>query len=160
MGQAAKNLPAAKKPADAEITSAQIALAIRNKGARATLTRIQILALLKTAPAPLSHTDIESLLAQKGGGMDKVTLYRVLDWLHEAGFAHKAADARGVFRYMAADAESNHTQHIHFRCLACGGVYCLDAPAPKPPRLPSGFHLTRVDMDIQGECDHCSGPHA
>jgi Fur family ferric uptake transcriptional regulator len=140
------------------ISTAAIAGAIRRAGARATFARIRIFALLKSAPAPLSHADIEATLAQGGETMDKVTLYRVLDWLADAGFAHKATDLRGVFRYMAADEISNHAQHIHFRCLACGGVYCLDAPAPKPPRLPSGFHLTRVDMDIQGECDHCSHP--
>lgn len=147
-----KITPAAKKT-----STALIAAAIRSIGARATFPRIRVLALLREAPSPLCHADIEAMLAGDNEKMDRVTIYRVLDWLHEAGFAHKAADARGVFCYMAAGVPGNHARHVHFRCLACGGVYCLDAPAPAPPRLPSGFHLTRVNLDIQGECGRCSG---
>jgi Fur family transcriptional regulator, ferric uptake regulator len=156
MESPAKKSPAAKKTADAEISSARIALAIRSKGARATHGRIRILSILKAAPSPLSHADIENLLAKAREEIDKVTLYRVLDWLVDAGFALKSLDTRGVFCYMAADENKNHARHVHFRCIACGGVYCLDTPVPHPPKLPSGFHLTRMNMDIQGECGHCS----
>jgi Fur family ferric uptake transcriptional regulator len=117
---------------------------------------MSVLALLKAAPSPLSHADIEAMLAKAGKKMDRVTLYRVLDWFSDHGLAHKAADARGVFRYSAAEPDGNHSAHGHFHCLACGGVYCLDVPAPRTPRLPHGFRLRRIALDIQGECARCS----
>jgi Fur family ferric uptake transcriptional regulator len=108
----------------------------------------------------LSHAEIEAMLdSGQQPGIDRVTLYRVLDWLAGNGFAHKAADASGVFRYKASTPDVNHAGHIHFRCTGCGGIYCLKAPVPRTPPLPKGFHLTRMNLDLQGECARCSTSH-
>ena len=126
---------------------------IRRCGARATPARIRVLQLLRAAPAPLTHGEIEAALGVPA--LDRVTLYRVLDWLVDSGLAHKNADAGRVFRFSAA-AAGEHTTHIHFRCEACGGVYCLDAAPPAAPLLPEGFSLSRMDFDLRGRCARCS----
>lgn len=124
-----------------------------------TAPRVRVLGLLRNAPSPLSHGEIEFALGQEAfPAIDRVTLYRVLDWLIETGLAHKAADARGVFRFSAADPAGRHEQHLHFRCTGCGGVFCLDLPPPPPPSLPAGFHLSGMDLDIRGECAACAHP--
>ena len=105
------------------------------------------------APAALTHHDIE--LALGTVALDRVTLYRVLDWLVEAGLAHKSTDARGVFRFSVA-AAGEHQAHTHFRCDFCGRVFCLEAPPPTPPRLPDGFTLSRIDLDLRGCCATCA----
>lgn len=148
------------KRATASSSPVQLAEAIRGAGARATHARMSVLGLLKAAASPLSHADAEAMLAGDGKKMDRVTLYRVLDWLAEHGLAHKAADARGVFRYSAAEPDGNHAAHGHFHCQSCGGVYCLDVPAPRSPRLPRGFRLHRIALDIEGECARCSRTQA
>jgi hypothetical protein len=76
--------------------------------------------------------------------MDRVTLYRILDSLVACGLALKAVDTRGVFRFSAAGAQRQHADHIHFRCTGCGGVFCLKAEPPPPPKLPRGFRLNEV----------------
>jgi Fur family ferric uptake transcriptional regulator len=135
----------------------QLASAIRSAGARATPARVRVLALLQGSPTPLSHTQIEESLSQQGqSALDRVTLYRVLDSLAESGLAHKAADARGVFRFSAAQPEHRHHSHTHFRCTHCGAVFCLDMPLPAAPTLPPGFHLDSMEVDIRGECANCS----
>ncbi len=75
------------------------------------------------------------------------------------GLALKAVDPRGVFRFSAAGAQRRHADHIHFRCTGCGGVFCLKAEPPPPPKLPRGFRLNEVAYDVRGLCAGCS-PHA
>ena len=130
---------------------------IRRIGARATPARINVLQLLRAAPAPLTHTEIEQTLG--AAAYDRVTLYRVLDWLVASGLAHRNTDSHRVFRFSAA-AAGEHTTHVHFRCEHCGGVFCLDAAPPAAPTLPAGFTLSRMDFDLRGRCASCSQAHA
>ena len=131
-----------------------LAAQIRNCGARATPARIRVLRLLQAAPGAMTHHDIESALGD--GLLDRVTLYRVLDWLVEAGLAHKNTDSSRVFRFSAA-LPGEHTAHAHFSCESCGRVFCLEAAPPKPPTLPDGFSLSRMEIDLRGRCAHCAG---
>ena len=124
---------------------------IRAAGARATPARIRALQVLRAAPAAMTHHEVEAAL---GVGTDRVTLYRVLDWLVEAGLAHKSADASRVFRFSAASG-GEHTAHAHFRCNDCGRVFCLDAAPPLPPQLPKGFALSHMELDLRGRCAGC-----
>ncbi|MBK8524409.1 MAG: hypothetical protein IPL58_10055 [Betaproteobacteria bacterium] len=50
--------------------------------------------------AAASGHDVESALG--AGSLDRVTLYRVLDWLVESGLAVKGADERRVWRFSLA----------------------------------------------------------
>lgn len=131
--------------------------AIRATGGRVTRSRVRVLGLLRSTHRPLSHGDIEIQLSKDAlPEMDRVTLYRVLDWLADIGLAHKAADARGIFCFTAATSDSEHAQHMHFRCNGCGSVVCLDTPLPPPPKLPKGFRLARTEFDVSGQCSDCA----
>ena len=135
---------------------------IRAAGVKVTRGRVRVLDALHAARQPLSHAELE---AQSGGSrevaMDRVTLYRILDSLVACGLALKAVDTRGVFRFSAAGAQRQHASHIHFRCTDCGGVFCLKAEPPPPPKLPRGFRLGEVEFDVRGTCAGCSaGEHA
>jgi Fur family ferric uptake transcriptional regulator len=126
---------------------------IHATGARATPARIAVLALLEGAERALSHREIEEALA---AGFDRVTLYRVLDWLVESGLAHRITDPDRVFRFsLAAPGNAAHAEHAHFRCEACGKVFCLaDIPVPAPT-LPKGFASRAVEYCITGQCARC-----
>lgn len=135
--------------------------AIRAAGARVTPARVRVLCALRAAHSAQSHAEIEEALAQQAHpAIDRVTLYRVLDWLCSAGLALKAADARGVFRFSAAQPNVEHAEHVHFRCTGCGGVFCLKSPPPRPPALPRGFRLAAMALDIRGECPRCARAHS
>jgi Fur family ferric uptake transcriptional regulator len=129
-----------------------IADLLRSAGVKVTPGRVRVLETLAGTAQPLSHADIEARLPDA----DRVTLYRVLDSLVACGLALKAVDARGVFRFSASAAKQEHSGHIHFRCIDCGGVFCLKAPPPPPPKLPRGFRLTEVDYDVRGTCAQCA----
>jgi Fur family ferric uptake transcriptional regulator len=104
----------------------------------------------------LNHSEIESMLAQNGQSVDRVTIYRVLDWLSDVDLAHKAADGLGVFRFSASNPDDEHAQHMHLRCTGCGGMFCLDIPPPPLPVLPRGFRFGGMALDIRGECPRCT----
>jgi Fur family ferric uptake transcriptional regulator len=137
------------------VESASVAQ-IRAAGVKVTRGRVRVLDVLQAARQPLCHGEIETLL---GGGeeaaLDRVTLYRILDSLVACGLALKATDTRGVFRFSATSARREHTGHVHFRCTDCGGVFCLEAVPPPPPKLPRGFRLAEVEFDVRGTCRAC-----
>jgi len=134
-------------------SAAAVAEQIRRTGARATPSRIRVLQLLRTAPTALKHNEIELALGLPP--LDRVTLYRVLDWLVASGLAHKNTDSNRVFRFSATTA-GEHATPVHFRCECCGGVFCLDAAPPAAPILPEGFSLSRMDFDLRGRCASCA----
>lgn len=127
---------------------------LRTVGGRVTPARVRVLSALLVTPVARSHAEIEGLLDDASQPhLDRVTLYRVLEWLADTGLAHRTVDSRGVFRFAAA--RSAHADHLHFRCTTCGGVFCLDVPPPPPPALPEGFSLTAMDLDVSGQCALC-----
>lgn len=136
-------------------SSSTIAERIRARGGRATPARVKVLELLETRDQALSHAEVEQSLS--GEGIDRVTLYRVLDWLVEAGLAQRATDASRVFRFGRMPASgADHARHAHFHCEVCQQDFCLeDVPVPLAP-LPGGFQGRTAELNIGGRCDRCS----
>ncbi len=146
--------PATNRTAEQPTDTEGAALLIRRTGARATPARVRVLRLLRSAPTALTHREIEQALGDLA--LDRVTLYRVLDWLVASGLAHRNADTQRTFRFSAASS-SEHAAHTHFRCDGCGRVFCLDAAPPPPPSLPEGFSMSRIELDLRGRCAQCTG---
>ncbi|WP_018605389.1 Fur family transcriptional regulator [Uliginosibacterium gangwonense] len=138
--------------------TSSLAERIRALGARVTPARIAVLRELQLAERALSHHDVEHALAAEG--FDRVTLYRVLDWLVEMGLAHKNIDADRVSRFSLASVQTQaHRDHAHFRCEGCGKVFCLEDIPIQPPPLPLGFSGKTVDFCITGQCARCDDSH-
>lgn len=103
---------------------------LRDTSLRATEARTKVLAALLSARYALSHQDVQETLSD----MDRVTLYRTLDCLTDAGLAHKITGDDRVFRYNAGVQEnddgdrnlSQEHQHGHFKCTRCAKVFCID----------------------------------
>lgn len=145
---------------DRTVTPPSSSEQIRAAGVKVTRQRVRVLDALLTARQPLCHGELESQLGKVetdgGGAIDRVTLYRVLDSLVAGGLALRAVDTRGVFRFSAAGMQHRHAGHVHFRCTDCGGVFCLKAAPPPPPKLPRGFRLAEVEFDVRGTCAVCT----
>lgn len=124
---------------------------LRVAGVKVTAARVRVLEALGATDQPVCHAELETRL-----GIDRVTLYRVLDSLVACGLAAKSMDNRGVFRFSAAEVQRQHAAHAHFRCTGCGTVFCLDTPPPPPPKLPRGFKAAEVAFDVRGTCVNCA----
>lgn len=127
---------------------------LRAAGARVTRPRVVILAALLASDRALSHHEVEKRL-DRGPGIDRVTVYRVLDWLSAHGLAHKIAGEDRVSRYNAA--EHAHRSHAHFQCERCGTVICLDEPQRGlRVRVPRGFVSHEIALTVKGHCAACT----
>ncbi|CAG9177853.1 hypothetical protein LMG23992_03586 [Cupriavidus laharis] len=153
--------PSQPAPPPAVFEAAQERL--RRLGARVTQPRLCILACLIGSDEALTHQAVIDRLPGQGEAIDRVTVYRVLDWLVEQGVAQKRAGNDRVFRFSLVEHEAAraevHRQHSHFHCTRCDRTFCLDdgsMPAqPATPRVPSGFAIEHVELTVNGVCADC-----
>ncbi len=134
---------------------------IRAAGERLTQPRAAVLAVLLASDHAISHQDVAATISTRQA-IDRVTVYRVLDWLVDAGFAHRIAGDDRVWRFMLSHVHSKGKksaphQHAHFVCDRCGQTFCLnDMPTTFDFKLPGGFKPSEVDLKFRGSCAHCS----
>ena len=125
---------------------------IKECGASATAARVQVLQLLLATNTTASHQALMQAATNEAQPLDKVTLYRVLDWLVAQGLAHSVTGQDRVRRFGVAHV---HHGHAHFECDACGRLFCLaDCPSTQP-RTPPGFEARHIDVTVHGRCAEC-----
>jgi Fur family transcriptional regulator, ferric uptake regulator len=128
---------------------------VRDAATRATRQRIEILAVLLAAPRALTHHEVERQV-KRSLSMDRVTVYRVLDWLVARGLAHRISGDDRIWRFNAADEGHARRQHAHFKCNDCGEVICLEtAMAARTVPLPAGYRPQEVELTVKGLCAGC-----
>lgn len=169
---------AAPDPLQNEVLAA---MRLRDAAVRVTAARVKVLSALLGAHCAFSHQDMQDRFVD----MDRVTLYRALDCLADAGLVHKIAGDDRVFRYSAGtergggDSASNtphrpaQHRHGHFKCTRCAKVFCLDsgiseASAERPATirrqlqsalqqtLGKGFQGHDIELTIKGWCADCA----
>ncbi|MDP2154493.1 MAG: transcriptional repressor [Sulfuricella sp.] len=125
-------------------------------GERPTPARCAVLATLLAAERALTHLEIGKRLGE-GIKVNRVTLYRVLEWLVQHRLAHKIAGEDRVWRFNASlPAEEASHRHAHFQCNRCGSVSCLEGmPTAFALSLPAGFRSQEVELTIRGICAVC-----
>jgi Fur family ferric uptake transcriptional regulator len=143
-----RSRPAARRADDA------LAASLRQAGGRVTPARVAVLELLRTVKQPLSHRDLEDELSARGTPLDRVTLYRALEWMEDVGLAHKVAGEDRVWRFRARGAQAH--DHPHFQCRACGTTICLERIATPPPAgAPRGYRVESAQLTLRGLCPAC-----
>lgn len=135
---------------------------VRQTGARVTAARIRVLAVLMQAGEALSHTELQRRLEHDAAheALDRVTLYRVLDWLVEVGLAHRVSGADRVWRFSALGAgRPAHGRHGHFTCRVCERTFCMKEAQglvrTARTMLPEGFSADTVELTVLGRCADC-----
>lgn len=127
---------------------------IRAAGERLTAPRAAVLAVLLDSETALTHHEVEGAL-RGGNPVDRVTVYRVLDWLVALGLAHRIPGEDRTWRFRA-NRDPAHGPHAHFTCSRCGKTVCLeDVSAPSRVRLPAGFLPQKVELTVRGLCAAC-----
>jgi Fur family ferric uptake transcriptional regulator len=120
-----------------------------------TQGRIDILIVLMNAGKPLSQDQIAGLSGKRR--FDKVTIYRTLERLLDAGLVHKAFMDKRAWHFELAHNCTKHQCHPHFTCTNCGKTRCLiDISIPLASGLEKGFVLYRQQVRLEGLCPSCS----
>lgn len=124
------------------------------KATRNTAAKSKILELIISSSVALSHTEIQKSLE---GLCDRVTIYRVLERLLDDGLIHKIINVDGVVKYAGCHScNENHSHnHIHFSCLKCKSVTCLDDIKPTF-NLPKNYKVNEMNFTLSGLCPQCS----
>lgn len=136
---------------------AQAEECIRRTGLRPTTARTRVLAFLLTQKNAVTHHQIETTL-ERDGKIDRVTLYRALDWLTGNGLVHKVVGVDRAWRFRFNDSDIEHHQHAHFKCNRCAKVICLDQlrSRSEAPKLPKGYRGLEVELTVKGLCAQCA----
>ncbi|MFZ4630951.1 MAG: Fur family transcriptional regulator [Bacteroidia bacterium] len=138
------------KPAD----SAQ---RLRQHGVRSTPFRRALLLVLGESSVALTQAQISQRL---GHDTDRVTLYRNLRSLMQAGILHEinAGTTNPCYALCppVCDATEHQHRHIHFLCDSCGTTHCVDSSEPPWPVLPTGYLVRDWKLTAEGLCTTCS----
>jgi len=142
---------------------------ITDAGLRSTKARLAVLNTLLNSHTALSHTDILTTL-QGVKEIDRVTVYRVLDWLQEHALIHKIStdDRAWKFQlnapkrsYKATDTSANsgllsNHGHAHLQCQRCGTVLCIhELAAHIPQAIFDTYQISHIEISLKGLCQQC-----
>jgi Fur family ferric uptake transcriptional regulator len=121
---------------------------------RKTKAQTAILALLQEVGSALSH---DGITARLDSGIDRVTIYRILNRFVEDGVAHRIVADDGRQYFAATEAGHGHDhddhQHLHFRCVICNRVECV--PGEVGYQLPDGYAVDNCNIILSGSCNEC-----
>lgn len=122
---------------------------------RNTASKAEIMELLKDHGGAMSHDMIQ---ANVGSSIDRATIYRVLNRFCDDGKVHKVIgdDGKQYFAvcHNCGETKKIHShQHVHFRCLECGNVECLEQTLSIP--LPKDYQPQFYNLVVSGVCGNC-----
>jgi Fur family ferric uptake transcriptional regulator len=131
---------------------------IRAAGLRSTAPRVAVLRELESASSPMSHADLVDALGDEG--YDRVTIYRNLTDLTEAGLVVRADLGDHVWRFeLKRSGEEHGNSHPHFTCTDCGTVSCLPEESVRiasSKGVPRAVAQRAVKVQLHGLCDRCA----
>lgn len=141
---------------------------ILKAGLRPTNARLAVLETIAEASCALSHAEIVEHLGQKG--VDRVTIYRVLDWLTEHQLIHRISGENRAWKFRLSQSRyqrvpvlnqanvltQNH-QHAHLHCKVCGQITCIHELEPHfPNTVLAQYQVDSIDINIKGVCLQCA----
>ena len=138
-------------------------------GMRSTRATRAVLALwTRHADALLSEAEVEVALHAQGVKVNRVTVYRLLDRLAQAGLLRRTVDAARVARYgrCTQGATQEAGAAAHFECADCHSAFRLGGEVAEPLRAAlsqlrqaleaSGLQGRAIDVAVTGLCQDCS----
>lgn len=138
----------------------EIARVARARGLRLTPARRRVLELLSEAHRAIGAYELLDRLREEGLGSQPPVVYRALDFLIEAGFAHKL---EGLNAYVACCHPDGEPGSEHAACFLicgrCGKVAEIEDAAldlaMAQAAAQRGFAMRRTVVEIEGTCPSC-----
>jgi Fur family transcriptional regulator, ferric uptake regulator len=135
---------------------------LREAKLRVTSVRLGVVEVLAKSDEALDAADVFAQL--HAAATDRVTVYRTLNALVEAGLAHKVDPGDRRFRYRLTShehcSEDHHDhEHPHLVCDSCGKVECMDDAEVlirrRAGREGSAWHVKQQSVTVHGTCGRC-----
>ncbi|WP_068825059.1 Fur family transcriptional regulator [Wenyingzhuangia fucanilytica] len=127
---------------------------LRDRNLKATPKRIELLNVVASYSSAIPYSEIQSKLNH----FDRVTLYRTINALLDGGIIHKASvSSDEVYYAMCKEyctSECHNHKHVHFKCLECMEVSCVDVTNPLQIQIPNVI-IKQVEIEVSGVCEKC-----
>ncbi len=136
--------------------SCDIQKLIDRSGLEFTPNRKKILEIISESSKALTPKTILELIPKRQG-MDKVTLYRILDLFVERKILRRMSNLTGSMCYETTCHEHN-PPHPHFICRECGDIECLndiDVQHVKKNFGLKGLDQDEIELKLEGVCLQC-----
>jgi Fur family ferric uptake transcriptional regulator len=121
-----------------------------------TPARMAMIRALQSSSCPMSEAEIKEKMSDL---YDRVTFYRNVLTLVEAGIIHKIVADNTTIRYALNCCEHGHqhsAEHAHFFCENCHAVVCMKEIKIPEYNLPTGYKFADCDVIIKGTCGICT----
>lgn len=143
-------------PSDVEEFLTEAEAMTARRGQRLTPIRRKVLRLLVESVEPSKAYDLLANLDGEGAAKPP-TVYRALDFLQEAGLAHKIESLNA---YVACGHASHSHSAVFLICNQCGGAEELHAQrssqALQEEAAAAGFIVSQAVMEARGVCRQCT----
>ncbi len=131
---------------------------LKQYGLNLTLTRLKVLEVFLTKDRAVTYGELLKLTDK---ALDRITVYRTLKMFEELGIIHKIYTVSGLPNYALSNFEDeriipNINQHLHFSCIKCKCVYCLDDQLVPAITLPDVYEIHSLNMVVIGVCRNCN----
>ena len=121
---------------------------------RKTPAREAVTEFLSLADAPVDIEQIINFLRSKSLNTNKVTVYRIIEYLYKEGIVNRLDLQEGKFRYELAKDD-----HHHLICDNCGKIDTVsDTVIPeveKEIQKKQNFLVKRHSLEFFGLCKNC-----
>jgi Fur family ferric uptake transcriptional regulator len=128
---------------------------LHQRGLRMTPQREMILAALHELEGHAAVEDVYVRVHAQSTSVDKTTVYRTLELMHELGLVHEVDLGDGILRYELA----LHEPHTHLLCVHCGRLltvgYAVLEPLADRLAREFDFGLDQGHQVIRGLCASC-----
>lgn len=130
--------------------------ALAAKGYSSTRQRLQLGELVFSTHGHFTVDELVEVARKAGVRVGRVTVYRTLSLMVEAGLVEERPFERGRMRY---EHTIGHTHHDHMVCVSCGKVIEFESPAieraQRQAAAREGFTLLHHSHTLFGRCHAC-----
>lgn len=125
---------------------------LKEKGLKVTESRASVLQKLAQNSHPQLLNELQEAL---GEGMNRITLYRVLNDLESKSLVKIffGADGQKYIELKQNHSNNHKLSHLHFQCSECMHLYCVDNIVVSG--LPEGFKIKSDKTVLAGKCSNC-----
>lgn len=120
-------------------------------GVRPLNHRVAVYRYLIEHPVHPTADDIYGDLKKRMASISRTTVYNVLNLLCDHEVVRRIAIEKNEMRY-----DANTSPHMHFKCTGCGQVLDLHATGFPEVRIPDGYTMDDVQVNITGQCPACT----
>ena len=127
---------------------------LKKRGLKATVNRVNLLEKMQKHGSAMGYSSIQNEMKP----IDRVTLYRILESLKKKGVIHKAFQENNETYYAicgtTCGTETHTHDHIHFKCLSCSTVTCVEQVKSITIEIPE-YEIHELSINASGLCLKC-----